>query len=119
MPDSVTTIGSYAFYYCTGLTIYAQAASAPGGWNSIWNLFNNPVVWGCTLSADKTYVVSFTKTASSISHPTSRMSAPYRAGYTFGGWNTSAGGIGITYPLTNYMQYTAIPNGTTLYAIWN
>jgi hypothetical protein len=48
IPDSVTSIGNYAFSNCTSLTIYCEAASKPSGWNSDWNYSNRPVVWGHT-----------------------------------------------------------------------
>ena len=48
IPDSVTSIGSYAFYDCTGLTIYCEAVSKPSSWESGWNPSNCPVVWGYT-----------------------------------------------------------------------
>ena len=37
IPDSVTSIGSYAFDDCISLTIYCEASSKPSGWNSTWN----------------------------------------------------------------------------------
>ena len=69
IPDSVTSIGSHAFYncynltsvtigngiisidayafkYCYNLTIYCEAESQPSGWDSDWNYSNRPVVWG-------------------------------------------------------------------------
>ena len=46
IPDSVTSIGDWAFYGCTSLTIYCEAASQPSGWISSWNYSNRPVVWG-------------------------------------------------------------------------
>ncbi len=46
IPDSVTSIGSYAFSGCEGLTIYCEAESQPNGWSSYWNYSNRPVVWG-------------------------------------------------------------------------
>jgi uncharacterized repeat protein (TIGR02543 family) len=116
IPNSVTSIGGNAFY-STGLTIYATAASRPANWHGSWNYSNRPIVWGCTLSADKAYVVSFTKTSSSISNPTAYngISAPYRAGYTFGGWATTEGGTTADYTAENVNDAT---NGTTIYAIW-
>ena len=44
--NSVTSIGGAAFRECTALTIYAEAASQPSGWDSDWNDSNRPVVWG-------------------------------------------------------------------------
>jgi uncharacterized repeat protein (TIGR02543 family) len=74
------------------------------------------VVWGCTLSEDGSYVVSFTKTASSISNPTATngISAPYREGYTFGGWATVEGGT-ASYTAANV---NSAADDTVLYAIW-
>ena len=45
IPNSVRTIGIYAFRNCSSLTIYAEATSKPGGWNSSWNYSSCPVVW--------------------------------------------------------------------------
>ena len=45
--DGVTAIGYFAFEDCYSLTIYCEAASQPSGWSSWWNLFNCPVVWDC------------------------------------------------------------------------
>jgi len=42
----VTSIGSYAFFGCSSLTIYCEATSKPSGWYSDWNYSNRPVVWG-------------------------------------------------------------------------
>ena len=51
IPDSVVTIGAWAFAYCSSLTIYCEADSKPLSWNSEWNLIGiygdyAPVVWG-------------------------------------------------------------------------
>ncbi|MCL2797615.1 MAG: leucine-rich repeat protein, partial [Firmicutes bacterium] len=115
IPSSVTNIGDYAFAYCSKLTLYVEPANNPSNWN-YWNSSNRPVVWGCTLSADKTYVVSFTKSAASISYPSASngIKAPYREGYTFDGWAATLGGSAV-YTAANV---NSAPNGTTLYAIW-
>ncbi|MBR2296294.1 MAG: leucine-rich repeat protein, partial [Clostridia bacterium] len=44
--NGVTSIGEKAFYNCTSLTIYAQATSKPSGWNSDWTYSSCPVEWG-------------------------------------------------------------------------
>jgi len=48
IPDSVTSISAFAFFGCSRLTIYCEAASQPSGWASNWNYSNRPVVWGYT-----------------------------------------------------------------------
>ena len=47
IPNSVTSIGERAFSGCSLLTVYCEAESKPGGWNSNWNYSNCPVVWNC------------------------------------------------------------------------
>jgi hypothetical protein len=47
IPDSVTSIGEWAFINCTGLTIYCKAASQPSGWDDNWHS-GCTVVWGYT-----------------------------------------------------------------------
>ena len=46
--DEVTRIDGYAFSGCSNITIYCEASSKPSGWDSNWNLYNYPVVWGYT-----------------------------------------------------------------------
>ena len=48
IPSSVTTIGSFAFYGCSSLTIYCEIEESekPEGWDSSWNNSGRPVVWG-------------------------------------------------------------------------
>ncbi len=45
IPDSVTSIGWYAFKGCGNLTIYCEVASRPSGWYTDWNPDNLTVVW--------------------------------------------------------------------------
>ena len=51
IPSSVTTLGTQAFYFCSG-PIYAEAVSEPDGWESGWDIRALPsaskfkVVWG-------------------------------------------------------------------------
>ena len=46
IPESVTSIGFYAFAHCGDLTIYCEASSKPSGWDSEWNM-DCIVVWDC------------------------------------------------------------------------
>ena len=113
---NISQIGAHAFYGCNMMTIYTDATSAQSGWNMRWNSSYRPVVWGCTFSADG-YLVSFVYTETSITDKTSNISLsdPYREGFSFLGWSTSASG---TAEFTNADLDTA-PNGTTLYAVWS
>jgi len=45
--NAVASIGSSVFTSCDSLTIYAEAASKPSGWDSNWNPLDRPVVWNC------------------------------------------------------------------------
>lgn len=110
----VTYVGSKAFNGIADLTLYVEHSSKPSGWASDWNYSNRPVIWGCTLSADRSYVVSVNKTSSSISNASAEggINTPYREDYTFGGWYTTADFSG-----TSYDDITQAPNGT-LYAKW-
>lgn len=114
LPLAVTTIGNDAFANDENLTIYTEHSSKPSSWSSTWNSSNRPVVWGCTLSADKSYVVSFTKSATNPSNATAvnGITSPNRKGYSFGGWYATADFTG-----TQYNDIASAPNGT-LYAKW-
>ena len=49
IPEGVTSIGEYAFYNCSSLTIYCEASSKPSGWDYDWNYDYQkyrPVYWG-------------------------------------------------------------------------
>ena len=46
IPNSVTEIGSYAFWGCENLVIYCEAERQPSAWDSKWNDLDRPVVWG-------------------------------------------------------------------------
>ena len=100
--DSVTYIGTLVFQSCNNITIYLESASKPNDWHSGWNSVDllgkwYPVVWGCVLSIDGTYIESFVKSTSSITNPpmSGELSAPYREGYSFGGWLSTVGGVAI------------------------
>ena len=56
IPSGVTSIGSYAFSGCSMLKIYCEAESQPSGWNTSWNYYNRPVVWG--VCQEHTFVIT-------------------------------------------------------------
>lgn len=117
LPATLQNMGKHNLYGCTKLTIYCEKTSALTTWDSTWNSSFRPVVYGVTLSSDKSFVVSFTKGSSMMENTgaINGISAPIRVGYTFGGWATEMGGEAL-YTAENV--HTA-PSGTTLYAIWN
>lgn len=111
IPASVATIESWAFNGCD-ITVYAESASKPSGWSNSWNNEDRPVIWNCTLSSDKSYVVSAYKSSGSIINASNGLTAPTREGYSFGGWYTTS-----DYTGTAYIDITTAPNGR-LYAKW-
>ena len=116
LTDAVKDLGDHAFYGCSQLTVYTTL-SPDAAWSTRWNTSYRPVVWGVSLSEDKTYVVSLTAKQGGITNINDKtaISAPVRAGYTFAGWATVAGGTEAAYSAQNV--YNA-PVGTMLYAIW-
>jgi len=161
LPTTLTSIGNFAFRGCTGLTsimlssqidtlsmhvfygikatFYTDATAIPAGWHMRWNSSSRPVVMGCTFSEDGTYVVSFTKSASTLTNIFSYnkeayvtetneedveievlkiadpIASPVRKGYTFVGWATEQDSTTIAYE-TQYLY--EVEDGTVLYAIW-
>ena len=96
--ENVSYIGSCAFEWVLELTIYAEAVEKPIGWNYDWSLLvlmyypnhpanpKHPVMWGCTLSGDQTYVESLSAISYLENDNSLSVSDPYREGYTFDGW---------------------------------
>lgn len=114
LSNNISTICGNAFASCSDLTIYTENNSIPNSWMSNWNPSNRPIVLGCTLSEDSSYVVSFVK---AIGNPyitgVSDINNPQWKDHTFGGWYTSP-----DYSGTKYTSILDAPNGV-LYAKWN
>ena len=117
IPDTVVTIGKHAFYNLNETTIYVESEEIQPYWSDRFNSSYRPVFWGCTLSEDGSYVVSFTMGKKLLANPdaTNGISDPTRDGYTFLGWSTSS---------DNSVEYTSeniatAPEGTVLYAVWS
>lgn len=117
IPETLVTIGKHAFYGAKLATFYCEAESIPAYWDNRWNSSYRPVVWGCELSEDDTYVVSFEKDAKKITNSEllKDISAPSRAGKTFGGWALTPDSTEAAYTLENI---DTAPEGVKLYAIW-
>ena len=115
IPDTVASIGKHAFYGLNKATFYCEADSTIAeNWSRFFNSSNRPVIWGCTLSEDDSYVVSFTMNKASIANATALngISAPARAGYVFDKWSDNAT---ATYAANDIMQ---AQDNTNLYAQW-
>lgn len=112
LPDGIEIIAESAFDACPNLTVYAEATSCPEGWDTNWNPSARPVVWNCTLSPDKTYVSSFTKTEDNIENfEANIICPPCRAGYTFVEWRTAATTVAAA-------DIDTVSVGTVLFAVW-
>ncbi len=117
LPETIDVIGKHAFYGMNTATFFCESKTIRPYWNERWNSSYRSVIWGCTLSVDKTYVVSVTVTTDLIDNPEAPDATltPEREGYTFDGWATDA--TTITPAYTAQTLATA-PEGVTLYAIW-
>ena len=117
LSDNIEKMDAHAFYGCSALTIYVEAAERKEDWHLYWNSSYRPVVWGCTLSEDNDYVVSFEKNEYSVTNrnATNVISAPERAGYTFLGWHTNSSALQGAYTSEGLMD---APDGRRLYAVW-
>ena len=114
--SNVEKIGQHAFYGCNIATIYCESETLMPYWDKYFNSSYRPIIFGVTLSEDKTYVVSFVRGEESIdnSEALEGITAPRRAGYNFAGWATSANGP-VEYAAADVAN---APVGTTLYAVY-
>lgn len=113
---SLKEVGAHAFYGLKEATIYVESNEPLGQWHKYWNSMRRPVVYGCTLSEDKTYVVSVTVTETTFQiNKKVPFSAPTRSGWRFLGWATEENGDVVYTP----DQVQTAPVGTTLYARWS
>lgn len=115
--QSVEEIGSHAFNGCKFLTLYCEGENAGGKWSARWNSGYRPVVWGCDLSENGDYVLSFTVGESSIENKTARngFSAPYREGYRFDCWTVSTAEGQKTFAASLTAD---LPQGALAVAVW-
>lgn len=115
IPNHVSYVGMDAFNHCSAVTIYCDAVTEPVGWDTNWNNWGCPVVWGYT---DESYEYVFVTGEGDYIEPVTSDRAftlpiPTRSGYVFLGWydNSEFAGspVGSTYSSkTNH----------TLYAKW-
>ncbi len=122
IPSTVTNVSYGILSFGERLTVYTDLISDPTTWNNYWNRsewisIERPVVWGCELSEDKSYVVSLTKTSTSITKPNAvnGISAPSRDGYIFGGWYINDDFTGNAIAAENIAKAA---NNVTYYAKW-
>ena len=119
LSKDVKSIGDHAFYGCKQMTIYTDATSAEeAGWSNRFNSSYRPVVWGCVLSEDKTYVVSVTIGENTLSNVQAKLGfkAPEKdnGAQRAIGWATTEGGE-VVYAIDDIVN---VPVGTTLYPVW-
>lgn len=113
IPSGVTTIGTDAFDYCSQLTILAEVAKKPAGWDAYWT--EQPVFWSYD-GAEHTY--TFVTNGEEIIDPVLsqypvQLPVIAREGYVFMGWYDNAEFDGNQLK-GNYYS----PEKTTLYAKW-
>lgn len=122
IPSSVKNVSYGILSFAEQATVYTDLDRVPNTWDEDWNKadwvsIERPVIWGCTLSSDNSYVVSFYKTASNITRKNAinGIAAPYRKGYVFAGWYINADFSGSHYDASSI---ATAPNNRTYYAKW-
>ena len=118
VPSTVSSLGKHVFYGMRNVTLYCETENIPSEWNERFNSSYLPIFFGCELSDDNSYVVSFTFSATNPDNAeggNNVLSAPTRDGYTFAGWTTVKDGQTVEYSMENF---NTAPTGTKLYAIW-
>jgi uncharacterized repeat protein (TIGR02543 family) len=115
--DNVEKIDKFAFHGCKQMTVYTTAKTLPAGWHNYWNSSYRPVIWGCTLSEDGSYVVSVTIEEGTVDNKKEGnvIISPKRNGYTFDGWSATVDGVEVVYKASEIKN---VPLGTLLTAIW-
>lgn len=79
---NINDIGAYAFYGCTNLSVFSERAPST---MVVSADMNKSILYHCSLSSDKLYVVSHKHYANM---PYGSKPIPYREGYNFIGWDT-------------------------------
>lgn len=116
--SGIESIGPHAFYGCFNMTFYSSLARPSDYWDVNWNSSYRPIVWGCVLSEDNLYVLSFSKRADAIENKnvTNTLGAPARPGYIFSGWDTNSGAESGAYSVETVVDAA---DGVKLFAIWS
>lgn len=114
--SGVEEIGKYVFHGCDKLTLYTDAKAEQEGWSKSWNSARRPIVYGCNLSEDGTYVVSVELDEASIAYHSGKViTAPQREGYYCIGWATTPNATEAMYKVE---ELADCPKQTLLYAVW-
>ncbi len=111
------TIEQHAFYGCTSMTVYTDGTEEGENWQTSWNSTHSPIVWGCTLSDDGTYVYAVTKTEGfvTIKDISKALTEPTRSGYEFAGWAYAPNSTVAEVSMENLLT---VVDGATVYAVW-
>lgn len=117
LPSTVSEIGVHAFYGAYDTVIYVYGNDTENEWDKRWNSSYVPVITGCTVSSDKSYLESFVKTPENPENMPvdDAMTAPVRAGFTFIGFSTKAGATEAEYTMETLKN---VPSDTLLYTVW-
>ena len=116
--SGIEKIEEHAFYGCPALTIYLEGESAPEAWGKRWNSSYRPVVTGCVLSEDGSYIIYIGTVEGGVLNlnASNTVSDPVREGYIFGGWGNNST---ATTPSFTSQTISEAEAGRRLYAIWD
>ncbi len=117
LPSTVSKIDIHAFYGAYDAVIYVYGNDDTSEWDKRWNSSYVPVITGCTLSSDKSYIESFIKTQENPDNmPVDDvMTPPMCAGFNFVGFSTESGATEAEYTMETLKD---VPSGTVLYTVW-
>ncbi len=117
LPSTVSKIDIHAFYGAYDAVIYIYGNDTENEWNSRWNSSYVPVITGCVLSPDKSFIESFTKTKENPDNMPvdDTITPPMRAGFNFVGFSTTSGATNAEYTMETLKK---VPEGTVLYTVW-
>ncbi|MBQ3013764.1 MAG: leucine-rich repeat protein [Clostridia bacterium] len=115
LSGNIETVEQHAFYGCPSLTVYVDFTEQPINWHKYWNSSYRPVVYGCVLSEDATYVLYVEKGTIANLNLSNSLSDPIKEGYTFVGWGNSST---TNVPAFTSANLSEADSGRKLYAIW-
>lgn len=121
LPSTLVEIGDHALYGLN-LTIYTDVTANECGWVTTYNSSYLTMIYGCELSDDSSYLVSFVYDTQNFTNKNSftLFVVPSREGYECVGFTTDVNSSNVQYTIDdiNDDSMSNELDGLVLYAIW-